>query len=184
MSWLLITLAKDFPRFNGDDEAGLHQLATHGLVNADFVRRFDRPDQRFTGHYSDGKVRTNRPDNLEARQPGPVMPSIETDITDNRSDTLLEPPSYRGPLQGREESLEERILRRRRREAMVIGEEGRPFDLANVVQHHSDDDNEGGDTGGSETRAVMPWNLDVVFRDVRTTAAVSLDPPPPEIRDA
>lgn len=121
MSWLLITLARDFPRFDGHDEVGLHQLLTHGLVDADFVCRFDRPDQR-----------------SEVHQQESVMPSIETEITDNRFDTLPEPPNSRGPPPGREESLEERILRRRRREAMVLGEEGRPFDLANVIQHQSD----------------------------------------------
>ncbi|KAG7006022.1 origin recognition complex subunit 3 [Physcia stellaris] len=54
------------------------------------------------------------------------------------------PPFGRQPPRGREESMEEQqLLRRQRREAMVIGGEGRPFALADIIQHPengSDDD--------------------------------------------
>ncbi|KAL8959791.1 MAG: hypothetical protein Q9193_003403 [Seirophora villosa] len=51
----------------------------------------------------------------------------------NAPDTGLGPMMRRGP-RARHESLEEQVLRRRRREAMVLGEMGRPIEREDIIQ--------------------------------------------------
>lgn len=44
----------------------------------------------------------------------------------------------------REESIEERALRRRRREAMVLGESGRPIERGDIIERRNTDEEEVG----------------------------------------
>lgn len=53
--------------------------------------------------------------------------------TNTAPDTGLGPMMRRNP-RAHDESLEEQVLRRRRREAMVLGEMGRPIDREDIIQ--------------------------------------------------
>ena len=116
MSQLLLKLVWDIPMRPEENDTGLQQLLKHGLVDEDFVRESE----------------------LLRRKQDPgilvVMPNIETTETNQGpgANITSNPSNSMGPPQGLEESFEERMLRQRRREAMVIGEEGRPFDLAGI----------------------------------------------------
>lgn len=142
MEYLLLRLATDYERFPNHEEAGLKQLHVHGLVDDDFVRHFDRPELRFV--YNEKGVLARQGGDLDSKE------------SDQENDIGLSttPPEFSQPPRGREESMEERQLRRRRREAMVIGGQGRPFALADTLQHTAGDSEDSVHTrGGIEPEA-------------------------------
>lgn len=60
--------------------------------------------------------------------------------------------SLRNAQRVREESIEERALRRRRREAMVLGETGRPIERGDIIERRNTDEGDqevGPDPGGA-----------------------------------
>ncbi|KAL8796732.1 MAG: hypothetical protein Q9195_001122 [Heterodermia aff. obscurata] len=123
--WIIRELATDFKKFPMHNDAGIHLLEMHELVDADFIRTHITP-------------RSYDRNGTQVLSPGPTPwdPSLENahdaDVTEPSSDWTQYRP-------GREESMEEQLLRRRRRrEAMVIGGEGRPFALAETRRHTSD----------------------------------------------
>ena len=87
-------------------------LEMYGLVDAESMRKYVP-----SGSYDRDGAPTGTPDSPGDAYPDPVH---ETSLVRTRN-------------LGSDESIEERLLRRRmRREAMVIGGEGRPFALANT----------------------------------------------------
>lgn len=60
--------------------------------------------------------------------------------------------SLRNAARSREESIEERALRRRRREAMVLGETGRPIERGDIIERRNTDEGDeevGREPGGA-----------------------------------
>lgn len=130
MSRLLLNLAYDISTGPEEDDTGLQQLYKHGLVDTNFVHGFEL-------------LRRKQESGISV-----VMPDIYTTETGQGPGTnvIANPSSSMGPPQGLEESFEERMLRQRRREAMVIGEEGRPVDLAGTVARETEIPDRGFDT--------------------------------------
>ena len=133
MSELLLQLAVDMPIRPEEDDTGLQQLYKHGLVDAVFVRESELLRRNKDAGISE--VMTNLETTETSQGPSTNI------MSDPLSSTSMEPP------QGLEESFEERMLRQRRREAMVIGEEGRPFGLVGTAVRQSEIPDRGTDTG-------------------------------------
>ena len=89
-----------------DDAESREQLIQHDLV--------DRVKQE-SGEDGD-----------EVIVPSPLRPR------DSRDSEIM--PELRGGQRVREESFEEQALRRRRREAMVLGEHGRPIERSDIIE--------------------------------------------------
>ena len=134
MQWIIRKLANDCERYE-HTQAGLHRLYLRGLVDEEFVREYDRLRPMYDKNGLPTHVHDNEGSNHE-----------------NDADLATTPPFGRQPPRGREESMEEQqLLRRQRREAMVIGGEGRPFALADIIQHP-----ENGSEDGLATQRVEP----------------------------
>ena len=148
MQWVLLKLVDDYERYSGQDDSGLKLLQVHGLVDEEFVRKYDHPEWRFH-HDEDGGFKRD-------------------EDSDRGSDSGF-PENAPGPPQRRDESPEERQLRRRRREAMVIGGDGVPYALASTVRRTTDVPEEIGDTQGVDPEAERA-TIQEVINEVRQVA--------------
>lgn len=120
MRAILSATTNDKRRGPGDRNAGIAQLVDYGLLD-DIGRDEDISGEALR------RLRM-REYTIDLTQSAPTTPLSQTSVPIEHGTNL------RGGLQTREESPEEQMLRRRRREAMVFENEGEPLSSASIIE--------------------------------------------------
>ena len=144
MSWILRTVAKNKKRFASDHDAGSVQMKKYGLLDDTAS-----DESAMAAAYRNNLPRPNFREHIPSMaQSAPTTPLLQA------SSSAEDRTNLRGGSQTREESVEEQILRRRRREAMVFEDEGRPISSANIIERST-----------PEQEGLVPMNRRRSFRE-------------------
>lgn len=132
MNWVLRAAAKNKRKDGSDQYAGCCQMQKYGLLD-DMAASQHSVSTEPRQHI----VRPNFREHISyTAQSAPTTPPPQASVT-LEDGTEIE---IRADSPAREESMEEQMLRRRRREAMVLEDEGRPLSSANIIERIAPED--------------------------------------------